>query len=153
MAGSGVWQDYQSLPTRTLHQRIEPHDGQKNDYAPHSLHSTTPFTPFTPLSVHPHVGMVVCSPSCTGIFFVDLTHPGGEPLIGRHSRFSTEWSLVCFPSIFWGLVQVSLMHRLGDCIFFPSVVCVSFPGDFIIQDELLFSPCCELCLLIHFETV
>ena len=55
-----------------------------------------------------------------------------------------------FSSVFWGLVQVSLMHRLGDCIFFPSVVCVSFPGDFVVQDRLLFSPCCELCLLIHF---
>ena len=58
-----------------------------------------------------------------------------------------------FPSIFWGLVQVSLTHRLGDCIFFPGVVFVSFPGDFVVQDELLFSPCRELCLLIRFETV
>ena len=42
------------------------------------------------------------------------------------------------PSIFWGLVQVSLTHRLGVCIFFPSVVCVSFPGGFVVQDGLLF---------------
>ena len=32
MAGSGVWQDCQSMPTPTLHQRIEPHVGKKNDH-------------------------------------------------------------------------------------------------------------------------
>jgi len=96
---------------------------------------------------------IVCSFSRTGIFSVDLTQPGGEPLIGCHSRFSTEWNLVCFPSVFWGLVQVSLTHKLGDYIFFPSVVCVSFPGGFVAQDGLLFSPCCELCLLLRFGTV
>ena len=56
MDGSGVWKDCQSSPTRTLHQWIEPHDGQKNDYAPHSTLSTTELFP---LSVHPHAGMVV----------------------------------------------------------------------------------------------
>ena len=73
MAGSGVWQDCQSLPTRTLHQRIEPHNGQKNDYALHS------FSPLCIISmvysflmivsssmrigrvVHPHVGIIVRS--------------------------------------------------------------------------------------------
>ena len=28
---------------------------------------------------------------------------------------------------FWGLVQVSFTHRLGDCIFIPRVGCLSFP--------------------------
>ena len=42
MTGSGVWQDCKSFPTRTLHQRIEPHVGNRNDYYA-----------FSPLSVHP----------------------------------------------------------------------------------------------------
>ena len=70
MAGSGVWQDCQSLPTHTLHQRIESQDGQKNDYAPHSTLSTTPFSP---LSVHPHIGVGVLLILMHRIFLVLLT--------------------------------------------------------------------------------
>ena len=65
--------------------------------------------------MHPHAQAVV---------LLDLMQPGGEPLIGGHSGFSTEWNRVCFSSVFWGssayvflcifcaLVQVSLPHSL-----------------------------------------
>ena len=43
------------------------------------------------------------------------------------------------------------MHRLGVCIFLPQCgLCKFFPGGFVVQDGLLFSPHCELCLLIRF---
>ena len=31
-----------------------------------------------------------------------------------------------------------LTHRLGDCNFFPSSVCICFLGDFVAQDRLCF---------------
>ena len=43
--------------------------------------------------VHPHAQAIV---------LLDLTQSGGEPLVGGHSHFSTEWNRVCFSSIFWG---------------------------------------------------
>ena len=81
----------------------------------------------------------------------DLMQPQGGPLIDCHSRFSTEWNRVCFPSVFWGQVQVLLTHRLRVYIFFPNAVCVSLfrllccPGRTVVF-------CCELCLLIRFGT-
>ena len=54
MAGSGVWQDCQSLPTRTLHQRVDPHVGKENHHhhhsrrTPHSLHNDAGNTPALP---------------------------------------------------------------------------------------------------------
>ena len=38
--------------------------------------------------------------------------------------------------------------QVGRLYSLPSVVCVSFPGDLVVQDGLLFSPCRELCVLI-----
>ena len=84
MAGIGVWQDCHSFPTRTLHQQTEPHDGKKNDYAPHSTLSTT--MPFFPLSVHPHVGTVVYSFSRIGIFYVWSHAARRGKQFGCHSR-------------------------------------------------------------------
>ena len=40
MAGGGVWQDCQSLPTHTLHQQVNPHDGRKTTTP--SLHADSP---------------------------------------------------------------------------------------------------------------
>ena len=40
--------------------------------------------------------------------------------------------------------------QVGKLYSLPSVVYVSFLGCFVAQDGLLFSPCCNLCLLIHF---
>ena len=71
MAGSGVWQDCQSLPTRTLHQQVDLTLASKNDHHYHS--SWLPILtamPLSPFPVHPHAGMVFCSLSRTGIFFV-----------------------------------------------------------------------------------
>ena len=115
----------------------------------------------------PYLGFGVSLISRTGFYVVVIHAARWEPFGHYHPRFSCgdpffvlrdcvyvfPYQFVArayvFPSVFWGLVQVSLTHRLGDCIFFPSVVCVSFPGDFVVQDRLLFSPCHELCLLIH----
>ena len=44
------------LSHTTLHQRIEPHVRQENDYAPHSILT---MTPLFPLSVHPHAGATI----------------------------------------------------------------------------------------------
>ena len=110
MAGSGVWQDCQSLPTCTLHQWIEPRDGKKNDYTPHSILSTKPLFPF---SVHLHEGTVVYSFSCTGIFSV-WSHAARRGAIFRLSFtfFSREWNMVCFPSVFLGS-SVKIYSRTG----------------------------------------
>ena len=35
------------------------------------------------------------------------------------------WTCICFSFVFWGRVQVSLMHRLRVCSFFPVRDCVS----------------------------
>ena len=50
MAGSGVWPDCQSFPTRTLHQRVDLTMASKNDHRHHSsglstLSTTMPFFP------------------------------------------------------------------------------------------------------------
>ena len=57
---------------------------------------------------------------------------------------------MCFPLCVLGS-GASLPHaQAGRLYSLPSVVCVSFPGGFVAQDGLLFYPCCNLCLLIHF---
>ena len=64
-----------------------------------------------------------------------------------------------------GLELLLLTHRLGDCNFFPNMVCVSllvdsFPGTCCCSPHLLvlyadtfwdgcFPPCCKLCALIR----
>ena len=60
---------------------------------------------------------------------------------------------MCFHPYIW--IWCKLPSRTGWEDDFPSpfAVCVSIPGGFVVQDRLLFSPCCELCLLIHFGTV
>ena len=97
MARSGVWQDCQSLPTCTLHQWFESHDGKENDYAPHSTHSTMPFSP---LSVYPHIGdgslFIIMHKH---LFCFDLMQPGGGSSLDV-IHIPAEWYLACFPSEF-----------------------------------------------------
>ena len=85
---------------------------------------------------NPYLGFGVNLLSGTG-FCVVVTHAASwEPFGHYHPRFSCgkpflRSGTVCkfslpivaracvFPSVFWGLVQVSLTHRLGDCISSP----------------------------------
>ena len=76
LLGSGVWQDCQSFPTRTLHQRIEPHIGQKKQLCPsfHSLHDGALNTPalhtrHSPFSLILTQGETPCV-SCRGFFSI-----------------------------------------------------------------------------------
>ena len=105
MAGIGVWQDCQSLPTRTLHQQFDPHVGKETTAAitPCGL-STLATMPFSPLSVHPHARTVVLFIlthrilSCFG-----LAHLGeGVVSIVIHIFHREEFGV--FPSVYWDLV-------------------------------------------------
>ena len=46
-----------------------------------------------------------------------------------------------------------LTHRLGDCKFIPSMVCVISFGDFIVQNGLLFPTSLVICMLMCFGAV
>ena len=105
IAGSGVWQDCQSFPTHTLHQQIQPHDGKKNDYAPHSILSTTHYLHCLFI---PHESL-----------FIFLTHKLHSCLVSRSPErgavsivihiFHTEESSV-FQSVFGIWCESSLTH-------------------------------------------
>ena len=98
MAGSGVWQDYQPLPTRTLHQCGWPHDGKQKPSPSlqgtlHSLHYYTS----SPLSVHPHTWTVVYSFShAQASFLFGLTQLGERSHLHCHSHFPQQRNPVCF---------------------------------------------------------
>ena len=168
MVGSGVWQDCQSFPTRTLHQRIEPHDGQKNDYyafsplflfihahrqsgsssrRDHCLFIILTHRIFPGFDSHSELGAVLFHPrfSCEGPFtFSAVWSPYRLVWPCNFSSFrcwywdhfsSRELWLLPFSSRFvvllwsplrcdccgllyiWGLVQVSLTHRVFGVIF------------------------------------
>ena len=130
MSGSEVWQDCQSFPTDILHQWIEPHNGQKNDYAPHSTLSTPLFSP---LSIHPHVWMVFREFPSTRFFFgwSHTARSGGSSSDVIH--ISIEWYLACLPSEFrrsdvnFSHAQVGSPYLLPHCGLCKSFSIASFP--------------------------
>ena len=99
------------MPTHTLHQWIEPHDGKKNDYTFLSTHSTTLFSS---LFVHPHVGAGVLLILTHRIFLVLLTQfsstdfADGVGVYFPHSLicgFAVVSLTLCFVGVFftfWG---------------------------------------------------
>ena len=119
---------------------------------------------------NPYLGFGVNLLSCTG-FCVVVTHAASWELFGHHHpqffcgepflhlgtvcKFSLLicGSCICFSLYIFGYAASFSHAQAGRLYFFPSVVWVSFPSDFIVQDRLLFSPCCELCLLICFGIV
>ena len=124
MARSGVWQDYQSLPTRTLHQQVDPHVGSETTttITPCEL-SILSTTPLSPLLVHPHAGAIVLfilaegETSCVsrrGFFPVLVSRSQEWEPFPLSFTFSTERNLVCFHS-YLGF-GVNLLSRTGFCI-------------------------------------
>ena len=173
------WQDCQSFPTHTLHQRIEPHVGQKIGYYA-----------FSPLSIHPRaqeeIFMLMQGPlsihySHAQEFFLVLTHTASwEPCsfihdfpVKGHSRFRlydllTEWydrvifrhfgveiRTVVLPM---SIVSAILLELCCVAVVSPCVVIVVvfFTSGvwckFPSRTDCLesFSPCCELCSLFMF---
>ena len=76
MAGSGVWQDCHSLPTRTLHQQVDLTLASKKHHL-HSLHeailSIVASSSCIGGVVHPHAGVVALFILTHRIFLVLLT--------------------------------------------------------------------------------
>ena len=96
-----------------------------------------------------------CSSSCREWWFI-LTHrsfPGFTHAVFLHEF--ANGSAVFFPHglIVGSALLLTLTHRLGDCNFFPSVVCICFLGDLVPRTGCVF-PCCWLWLLwssLHVE--
>ena len=115
LLGSGVWQDYQSLPTCTLHQQVDPHVGKETTTAitPCGL-STLSAMPFSPLSVHPHAGTVV--------LFI-LTHrilPGFDShsklgAVFCHTRFPCEGPFTFFCCVYVFLTDLWPVYMFSPC--------------------------------------
>ena len=126
MVGSGVWQDCQSLPTCTLHQWIEPHDGRR---------MSMPLIPLSPRQCikHSRILSFVCSSSRIGgavrphagtIVYSFFSHTGFFPTWSHAARrekpsplsftFSTQRNRVCF-NLYLGF-GVNLLSRTGFCV-------------------------------------
>ena len=130
MARSGVWQDCQSLPTRTLHQWVDLTMASKDDHRHHSgrLSTLSTTTTFLSWSIHPHTGTVAWWFSTHKLLFGGgLTQIGGGICFGCHSRFYRVVSSMF--SIRIPEVWCKFPSRTGweSVFFFPSVICVSFP--------------------------
>ena len=99
---------------------------------------------------HPRVGRRPV-PHTEDSFLLGLMQPGGSRF--RLSfTFSIEWYRVCISSKFWGMVKISLTHRLGDYLFSP-LWSVQVPWWFRCSGRAVVPHICWLCLLLRFGAV
>ena len=104
MAGSGVWQDCQSLPTCTLHQQVDPHVGKEKlitaiTHALLNLHSLHYYAILSIVYSSSRRDNSLMIPMHK-IHFRLVAHSQEEGAVSDVIHVSTEWYLACFPSKF-----------------------------------------------------
>ena len=151
------WQDCQSMPTPTLHHSSWLHNVRKNLHAlpiwPLTIFHAQEFswvlpTRFSPANLRP---LHCCAFSRRGIpsrFSSSRTEPSGFHPCSFFPRGFADDVVVSTPHrlIMGSALLLTLIHRLGDCNFFPSVVCICFLGDLVPRMGFVF-PRCWLWLL------
>ena len=106
MARSGVWQDCQSLPTRTLHQQVEPHDCL---FVPHNCL----FVPHDCLFI-PHDSLIVP----THRLLSSLVSCSQErEAISTVIHIFLHRGIECVSIHIWDLVWISLTHWVLRCYY------------------------------------